>query len=128
MRLTPDAAKIARFQNPLSNPTWARHVTFGDDFIVYLAYNTKKPLLRLTSDVDYWKDAIRNLMDSIMSNGTWEVVDCPYGCKLVDASECARRSLCLMVLLKNIRQGLWPRITPEMKVKISLILTHLLPD
>jgi hypothetical protein len=23
---------------------------------------------------------------------------------------------------------LWPRITPEMKVKISLILTHLLPD
>jgi hypothetical protein len=34
-------------------------------------------------NVDYWKEAVRSEMDSIMSNGTWEVVERPYGCKPV---------------------------------------------
>jgi hypothetical protein len=33
-------------------------------------------------------------MDSILSNGTWEVVECPYGCKLVG---------CKWVLKKKLR-------------------------
>jgi hypothetical protein len=32
-------------------------------------------------DADLLKEAVRSEMDSIMSNGTWEIVDCPYGCK-----------------------------------------------
>jgi hypothetical protein len=32
-------------------------------------------------DADFWKEAIRSEMDSIMSNATWEVVERPYGCK-----------------------------------------------
>jgi hypothetical protein len=32
-------------------------------------------------DADLWKEAVRSEMESIMSNGTWEVVDRPYGCK-----------------------------------------------
>jgi hypothetical protein len=32
-------------------------------------------------DADLWKKAVQSEMDSIMSNGTWEVVDPPYGCK-----------------------------------------------
>ena len=32
-------------------------------------------------DADLWKEAVRSEMDSIMSNGTWEIVDRPYGCK-----------------------------------------------
>ena len=32
-------------------------------------------------DADLWKEAVRSEMDSIMSNGTWEIVDHPYGCK-----------------------------------------------
>jgi hypothetical protein len=32
-------------------------------------------------NADYWKEAIRGEMDSIMFNGTWEVVERPYGCK-----------------------------------------------
>jgi hypothetical protein len=32
-------------------------------------------------DADLWKEAVKSEMDSIMSNGTWEVVDQPYGCK-----------------------------------------------
>ena len=34
-------------------------------------------------DADYWKEAVRSEIDSIMSNGTWEVVDRPFGCKPV---------------------------------------------
>ena len=34
-------------------------------------------------DADYCKEAVRSEMDSIMSNGTWEVVERPYGCKSV---------------------------------------------
>jgi len=34
-------------------------------------------------DADLWKEEIQSEMDSIISNGTWEVVDRPYRCKLV---------------------------------------------
>ena len=33
------------------------------------------------NDADLWKEAVRSEMESIMSNGTWEVVDRPYGCQ-----------------------------------------------
>ena len=34
-------------------------------------------------NADYWKEAVRSEMDSVMSNGTWEVVERPYGYKPV---------------------------------------------
>jgi hypothetical protein len=34
-------------------------------------------------DADDWKKAIQNEMDSILSNGTWELSECPHGCKPV---------------------------------------------
>jgi hypothetical protein len=36
-----------------------------------------------SSDAEYWKEAVISEMDSIMSNGTWEIIDCPSGCKPV---------------------------------------------
>jgi hypothetical protein len=59
--------------------------SFGDDFMVYLVDDTPITIAEAyeSSGADYWKEAIRNEMDSIMSNGTWEVVDRPYGCKPV---------------------------------------------
>ena len=59
--------------------------SFGDDFIVYLVDDTPRTIAEAygSPDADYWKEAIRSEMDSIMSNGTWEVVDRPYGCKPV---------------------------------------------
>ena len=59
--------------------------SFGDDFIVYLVDDTPKTIAEAygSPDADYWKEAIRSEMDSIMSNGTWEVVDRLYGCKPV---------------------------------------------
>ena len=55
--------------------------SFGDDFIVYLVDDTPKTIKEAYSspDADYWKEAVRSEMDSIMSNGTWEVVERPYG-------------------------------------------------
>jgi hypothetical protein len=57
--------------------------SFGDDFMVYLVDDTPRTIEEAYSslDADYWKEAIKSELDSIMSNGTWEVVSIPYGCK-----------------------------------------------
>ena len=34
-------------------------------------------------DADLWKEAVRSEIDSVMSNGTSEIVDNPFGCKLI---------------------------------------------
>ena len=59
--------------------------SFGDDFIVYLMDDTPNTISEAYSspDADYWKEVIQSEMDSIMTNGTWEVTDRPYGCKPV---------------------------------------------
>ncbi len=59
--------------------------SFGDDYIVYLVDDTPRTIEEAYSspDTDYWKEAVRSEMDSIMSNGTWEVVECPYVCRPV---------------------------------------------
>src|SRR3954471_4503661 len=59
--------------------------SFGDDFIVYLVDDTPNSISEAyaSPDADYWKEAVRSEMDSILTNGTWEVTDRPYGCKPV---------------------------------------------
>src|SRR3954468_7288217 len=59
--------------------------SFGDDFIVYLVDDTPTSISEAyaSQDADYWKEAIRSEMDSIIANGTWEITDRPYGCKPV---------------------------------------------
>ncbi|WVZ61408.1 hypothetical protein U9M48_011287 [Paspalum notatum var. saurae] len=59
--------------------------SFGDDFIVYLVDDTPRTIKEAYSsqDADYWKEAIRSEMDSIMANGTWDIVERPYGCNPV---------------------------------------------
>jgi hypothetical protein len=50
---------------------------------VYLVNDTPRTIDEAHSslDADYWKEAIKSEIDSIMSNGTWEVGSRPYGCK-----------------------------------------------
>jgi len=36
-----------------------------------------------SSDADDWKEAFQSEMDSILSNGIWELTERPYGCKPV---------------------------------------------
>jgi hypothetical protein len=58
---------------------------FGDDFIMYLVDYLPKTLSEayVSLDAQYWKEAIQNEMDSILTNGTWKFCDCPVGCKPV---------------------------------------------
>jgi hypothetical protein len=57
--------------------------SFGDDYIVYLVNDTPSTIEEayFSPDVDFWKEAIRSEIDSIMSNATWEVVERPYTTK-----------------------------------------------
>ena len=57
--------------------------SFGDDYIVYLVDNTPTTIEEayFSPDADLWKKAVRSEMNYVMSNGTWEIVDRPYGCK-----------------------------------------------
>nr|CAH65753.1 OSIGBa0123D13.2 [Oryza sativa] len=59
--------------------------SFGDDFTVYLVDDTPKSISEAyaSPDADYWKEAVRSEMDSIIANGTWEVTKRPYECKPV---------------------------------------------
>jgi hypothetical protein len=59
--------------------------SFDDDFTVYLVDDTPKTIVEAfaSPDTDDWKEAVRNEIDSILSNGTCELVDRSYGCKLV---------------------------------------------
>nr|ABA98004.1 retrotransposon protein, putative, Ty1-copia subclass [Oryza sativa Japonica Group] len=70
--------------------------SFGDDYIVYLVDDTPRTIEEAYSspDADYWKEAVRSEMDSIISNSTWEVVERPYGCKPVG---------CKLVFKKKLR-------------------------
>jgi hypothetical protein len=91
--------------------------SFGDDFIVYLVDDTPTTIAEAfaSTDADDWKEAVHNEMDSILSNGTWEVTDRPYGCKPVGCK-----------WVKCTRLGLWLKAILRKKEKISLILTQLL--
>jgi hypothetical protein len=44
-------------------------------------------------DADFWKEAIRSEMDSIMSNVTWEVVERPYECKPIGSKWVFKKKL-----------------------------------
>src|SRR5207237_10181144 len=54
--------------------------SFGDDFIVYLVDDTPRTISEAyaSPDADYWKEAVRSEMDSILANGTWEITARPY--------------------------------------------------
>jgi hypothetical protein len=57
--------------------------SFGDDYIVYLVDDIPRTIEEAYSspNADLWKEAVRSEMNSIMSNGTWEIVKRIYGCK-----------------------------------------------
>jgi hypothetical protein len=59
--------------------------SFVDDFTIYLVDDTPRTISEAfaSPDADNWKEAIYSEMDSILSNGTWELVDRPYDCKPV---------------------------------------------
>ena len=57
--------------------------SFGDDFAVYLMDDVPRTLAEAYAslDADDWKEAVQSEMDSILTNGTWEICPRPMGCK-----------------------------------------------
>jgi hypothetical protein len=57
--------------------------SLGDDYIIYLVDEEPRSLTEAytSPDAEYWREAVRSEMDSIISNGTWEITDRPAGCK-----------------------------------------------
>jgi hypothetical protein len=113
---------------PVRNKRQRIAKSFGDDFIVYLVDDTPTFIIEAyaSPDVDDWKEAVHSEMDSILSNGTWELSELPFGCKPIGCKWVLKRSLGLTVLLTSTRLDLWLRVILKRKVTISLILTHLL--
>jgi hypothetical protein len=81
--------------------------SFGDDFIVYLVDDTPTTITEAFAslDADDWKEAVQNEMDSILSNGTWEVTDRPVVVNMWVVSGCLKRSSSLMVQSRSTRLG-----------------------
>ena len=67
---------------PVRNKRQRIAKSFGDDFIVYLVDDTPTSITDAyaSPDVDDWKEVVRSEMDSLLSNGTWELTELPYGC------------------------------------------------
>jgi hypothetical protein len=61
---------------PIRNKRQRIGKSFGDDFIVYLVNDTPTSIAEVyaSPNVDDWKEDVRNEMDSILSNGTWELI------------------------------------------------------
>ena len=100
--------------------------SFGDDYIVYLVDDTVTTIEEAYSspDADLWKEAVRSEMDSIMFNGTWEIVDRPYGCKAIGCKWVFKKKLRPDGTIERYKQGMWLRVILKRKVRISLILIH----
>ena len=69
--------------------------SFGDDFTVYLVDDTPTTIAEAyaSPDADDWKEAVQSEMDSILSNGTWELTERPYGCKPVGCKWAFKKKL-----------------------------------
>jgi hypothetical protein len=91
--------------------------SLGDDYIIYLVDEEPRSLTEAytSQDAEYWREAVLSEMDSIISNGTWEITDLPSGCKPVGCKWIFRRK----------RRSLWLRVLLKRKRMIILILTLL---
>jgi hypothetical protein len=69
--------------------------SFGVDFIVYLVDDTPSSISEAYSSsyADYWKEVVRSEMDSILYNRTWEIDDCPDGCKPIGSKWVFKKKL-----------------------------------
>jgi hypothetical protein len=130
--------------------------SFNDDFTIYIMDDTHKTIVEAfaSPNADDWKKAVRSEMNSILSNGTWELVDRPFGCKPMGCKWMFKNKLRsdgtidkykTRLVIKDYTQkkgkdffdtySLVARLSTihvllslARKVKISLILIHLLLD
>jgi hypothetical protein len=80
---------------PVRNKRQRIAKSFGDDFIVYHVDDTPTSIIEeyVSPDVDDWKEAVCSEMDSILSNGTWQLSELPFGCKPICCKWMFKRKL-----------------------------------
>src|SRR3954465_3659428 len=101
--ITEPAISMEHFESPVeeNNEVSTRSKrqrtakSFGDDFFVYLINEILSSISEAyaSEDADYWKEAIRSEMDSILANETWEITDRPYGCKPIGCKSVFKKKI-----------------------------------
>ena len=68
---------------------------FGPDYLVYSVDGGPKTIEEALNSPDsiFWKEAINEEMESLLSNKTWKLVDLPIGCKTIGCNWVLRRKL-----------------------------------
>jgi hypothetical protein len=68
---------------------------YGPEYVAYTLEEDSLTLKEALSslDVDLWKEAINDEMDSLLSNGTWHLVELPPGCKPTGCKWVLKRKL-----------------------------------
>ena len=82
--------------------------SFGGNFIVYLIDDTPTSIAEAfaSPNADDWKEAGHNKMNSILFNGTLEVVKRPYGCKPVGCKWVFKKKLRLAGTIEKYKARL----------------------
>jgi hypothetical protein len=104
--------------------------SFGDDFIIYLVDDTPKIIVEALAspDADDWKEAVCSEIDSILSNGTWELVHQPYGCKPMNYKWVFKKKLRPDGTIDKYKTSLVAKGYTQKEDEDFLILIHLLLD
>ena len=68
---------------------------FGPDYLVYSVDGDPKTIEEALNSPNsiFWKEAINEEMESLLSNKTWKLVDLPIGCKTIGCKWVLRRKL-----------------------------------
>ncbi|WVZ98911.1 LOW QUALITY PROTEIN: hypothetical protein U9M48_044281 [Paspalum notatum var. saurae] len=102
--------------------------SFGNNFIVYLVDDTPMSISEAyaSPDADNWKEVVQSELDSILSNGTWELTERPYGCKPVGCKWVFKKKLRPDGTIEKYKTRLMAKGYTQKEAKTSLILTHLM--
>ncbi|KAL0440846.1 UNVERIFIED_CONTAM: Retrovirus-related Pol polyprotein from transposon TNT 1-94 [Sesamum radiatum] len=87
VRINPNNASLTHEESDIPRRSKRARVVkdFGSDFVTYNIEDdpvTFKDAMA-SSEAKQWKEAVKSEMDSIVSNGTWVLVDLPPGCTTI---------------------------------------------
>ncbi|KAL0332989.1 UNVERIFIED_CONTAM: Retrovirus-related Pol polyprotein from transposon TNT 1-94, partial [Sesamum calycinum] len=77
---------------------------FGSDFVTYNIEDDPVTFKDAMASLEakQWKEAVKSEMDSIVSNGTWELVDLPPGCTTIGSRLTTIRVLIALASVYNL--------------------------
>jgi hypothetical protein len=79
-------------------------------------------------NAERWKEAVHNEMESILTNGTWEICDLPVGCKPMGCKWIFKKKLKPDGTIDKYKARLVAKGFIQKNGRIILIPIHQLPD